>query len=100
MDYKLHWTKESIRNLEEILDYLICKWTQKEVDNFNRKLSKKLDMILQNPRMFPVSIFNPKLRKAVLTKQVTIFYEIKNKQIYVTYLFVNRKNLKATLTTI
>lgn len=100
MDYKLHWTEESIRNLEEILDYLICKWTQKEVDNFNRKLSKKLDMILQNSRMFPVSAFNPKLRKAVLTKQVTIFYEIKDKQIYIAHLFVNRKNLEATLRTI
>jgi plasmid stabilization system protein ParE len=32
MDYKLFWTEEAIRNLEEIFDYLIDTWSQKEVD--------------------------------------------------------------------
>ena len=44
--------------------------------------------------MFPVSVYNQRLRKAVLSKQTTIFYEIRNNIIYLAYMFVNRKTLK------
>ncbi len=94
MDYKLHWTEEAINNLENILDYLIDKWTQREVNNFKSKLNKKLDVISKNPFMFPVSTYNQRLRKAVLSKQTTIFYELKNNEIYIAYLFVSKKDIK------
>ncbi len=92
MDYKIFWTEEAIHNLEEIIDYLATKWTQREVDNFKKKLLKQIDIIKRNPRMFPVSTFQPRLRKAVLSKQTSIFYEIGNDVIYLVYLFVNYKN--------
>jgi len=47
MDYKIFWTKEAIRNLEEIIDYLYSKWTQREVDNFKTKLSKQIDRFVE-----------------------------------------------------
>ena len=93
MDFKLFWSEEAIQNLENILDYLIEKWSQREVDNFKKKLSKQLDLIVKNPRMFPVSEYNSRLRKAVLSKQTTIFYEIKENIIYIAYLFVNHQNI-------
>lgn len=96
MEYKLHWSEEAIKNLEEILDYLKYKWTHKEVENFKLKLSKQLDLIVRNPLMFPLSNYNPRLRKAVLSRQTTIFYEIKDNIIYLAYLFVNRKNIERT----
>jgi len=43
--------------------------------------------------MFPVSDHIPRLRKAVLSKQTTIFYEVKDKAIYLAYLHVNRKDI-------
>ena len=73
MDYKLFWSQESVTNLENILNYLSENWSKKESDNFKRKLSKQLDLIVQNPLMFPVSSYNPRLRKAVLSKQTSIF---------------------------
>jgi len=92
MDYKIHWTRESIRNLEQILDYLINKWTQREVDNFKQKLSEQLDLIADNPYMFPISRYNGRLRKAVLSKQTTVYYEVKENTIYIAYQFVNRQD--------
>jgi plasmid stabilization system protein ParE len=94
MDYKLVWTYEAINNLEEILDYLITNWSQKEVVQFKYKLSKQIDLILQFPKMFPVSDYNQKLRKAVLSKQTTLFYQIKGEEIYLVYIFVNTRNIK------
>jgi len=92
MDYKIFWTEEAIRNLEEVIDYLYSRWTQREVENFKTKLSKQIDLIHRNPKLFPISTFQPRLRKAVLSKQTTIFYEVKNKTIYLAYIFVNYKS--------
>ena len=94
MDYKLVWTQKAINNLEEILDYLIKNWSQKEVVQFKYKLSKQINLILQFPKMFPVSGYNLQLRKAVLSKQTTLFYQIKGEANYFVYIFVNARNIK------
>ena len=94
MDYKIIWTNEAINNLEEILNYLIEKWSQREVDNFKKKLSKKIEIIGLFPTMFPVSTYNLKLRKAVLSKQTTIYYQIDDNIIYLVFIFVNSKDVK------
>lgn len=74
MGYELRWSDESVKNLEEILDDIKIKWTEKEVNNFKMKLNHLLDLITHHPFMFPVSSIKPKLRKAVLSKQTTKFY--------------------------
>ena len=94
MDYKIIWTSEAINNPEEILNYLIERWSQKEVDNFKRKLSKQIELIGVFPKMFSQSKYNSKLRKAVLSKQTNIFYQIKNNTIYLVYIFVNSKDIE------
>lgn len=94
MAYNLHWTEEAVNNLERILNYLDQNWTHKEVNNFKLKLSKQIELIAQNPYMFPISLIHPRLRKAVLSKQTSIFYEVKNDDIFLTYLFINRMNIK------
>jgi plasmid stabilization system protein ParE len=93
-DYKLFWSDEAVNNLESILDYLQKQWSQKEVDNFKTQLKKQLDLILKFPKLFPKSDYNPRLRKAVLSKQTTIFYEISGRRINLVYLFNNRQNIQ------
>ena len=93
-DFKVVWTDEAINNLESILDYLDAKWTQREIDNFKKKLVKQIELIEKNPRRFPLSKYNPRLRKAVLSKQTTIFYEIVDHVIYLVYLFNSRQDIE------
>ena len=94
MDYKLFWSKESISNLVGILSYLESEWTDKELSKFKSKLSKQLDLIQKNPRLFPISEVQPRLRKAVLSKQTTIFYELIDYEIPIAYLFNNRMDIE------
>lgn len=94
MDYKIIWTNEAINNLEEILNYLNENWSKREVDNFKRKLSNQIELIGLFPTMFPVSSYNIKLRKAVLSKQTTIFYQINDKTINLVFIFLNSKDVK------
>jgi plasmid stabilization system protein ParE len=77
MNYKILWTDEAIRNLEQILNYIATNWTEKEVSNFKINLSEQLNIISKFPNIFPASAITPRLRKAVLTKQTIIFYEVK-----------------------
>jgi len=72
-DFKICWTDEAINNLESILNYLEYKWTEHEIENFKKKLIKQIELIKNNPQIFRVSKYNPRLRKAVLSKQNTIF---------------------------
>lgn len=91
--FKLFWSDEAVRNLEEILCYLEEEWSQKEVNNFKSKLSRQLSLITQNPKLFPLSDYNTRLRRAVLSKHTTIFYELANDSVYLVYLFNNRQDI-------
>jgi plasmid stabilization system protein ParE len=93
-DFKVFWTDEAIKNLQSIMDYLDCQWTQREIDNFKKKLAKQIELIETSPKLFPVSEYNPRLRKAVLSKQTTIFYEIADRMIYLVYLFNSRQDIE------
>lgn len=93
MDYKLFWSDEALKNLKDIINYLESEWSEKEVIRFKLKLSNQLDLIVRNPKLFPVSEFQPRLRKAVLIKQTTIYYEIRGYEIRIAYLFNNRMDI-------
>ncbi len=40
--YKLRWSDRATSDLQNIIDYLKYKWTDKEVKNFVRRLDKRL----------------------------------------------------------
>ncbi len=93
MDFKLRWSDEAVKNLDGILKDIKFKWSDKEVDIFKGKLSHQLDLIVQNPYIFPASTIKNGLRKAVLSKQTTIFYEIMEDKVYLAYLHVNKMDI-------
>ena len=92
MNYKILWSDEAVKNLEQILNYLSSEWTEREVTHFKSKLLEQLTIISRFPNAFPASNIIPRLRKAVLTKQTIIFYEVKDKSIYIAYLFDSRQS--------
>lgn len=90
--YTFRWTDESIRNLEGILGDIKMKWTEKEVNHFKQKLIQQLQIIERFPTIFPVSGLNPRLRKAVMSKQTSLFYELQDEIIYIVHIFDTRQN--------
>lgn len=90
--YKLIWSEEALSNLENILFYLEKRWTAKEIRKFATLLDKKIDLLQQNPLMFPEVKKPEGLRKLVLSKQTSIYYKIQNQKIKIITLYDNRKN--------
>lgn len=89
---KLFWTNEAVSNLENILNYLSDKWTDRELNNFKTLLSRQINLIKKYPTIFPVSEMSPRLRKAVLSSQTILYYELKDQSIYIIYLFDTHQN--------
>ena len=93
-DYRIFWSDEALKNLDDILEHLINRWSQTVIDDFKKRLSKQISLIEQNPNLFPISKYNPRLRKAILSKQTTIFYEVSGQLIYIVFLFNNKQDIE------
>lgn len=91
--YRLFWSRNALNDLQKIINYLSENWTKREVRNFARRLDKRLNLIVLNPRLFP-STSKPRrnLRRSVLTPHITIYYVTARKKITVVRLFDNRQN--------
>jgi plasmid stabilization system protein ParE len=87
------WSVEAINNLKEILEYLELKWTPRELKKFAQKLDHQIEIIKFQPLSFPLSK-KKNVRRAVMTKQTTIYYEIRGVELQIVSLFDNRKNPK------
>jgi len=90
--YKIIWSDEALRNLKSIIDYLENRWTEKEIGKFSKLLDRNLQIIEASPFLFPISDDFQNIRKAVLSPQTTIYYQIVDKEIHLISLFDNRQN--------
>jgi plasmid stabilization system protein ParE len=92
--YRIQWSDRAIFDLQNIIDYLLYKWTKKEVRNFVRKLDKRLELISINPRIFPKTNKRKNVRRSVLTKHTVIYYETSTETIKIVTLFDPRQDPK------
>ena len=92
--YKLFWSDKAIDDLQNIIRYLTENWSQKEVQNFARRLDKRLDLISINPRLFPKTVRRKDIRRSVLTKHTVIYYKTAEKIVTIVTLFDPRQNPK------
>jgi plasmid stabilization system protein ParE len=90
--YKLIWSNEALTNLKDIIDYLESRWTQREIKKFAQLLDRQLKLIQDNPLLFSGSEKSNGMRKAVLSKQTTIYYRIITFEVHIITLFDNRQN--------
>jgi plasmid stabilization system protein ParE len=90
--YKLIWSNEALENLKGIIEYLQKNWTTREIKKFARLLDKNLNIIKDNPEIFPKSDQSENFRRAVISKQVSIFYKIESHVVHVISVFDNRQN--------
>jgi len=89
---KIIWSEEALFNLKGIVAYLEQNWTAKEIKKFALLLDRQLMRIQNNPFLFSESNKLKKIRKSVLTKQVSIYYRINNSEIHIITLFDNRQD--------
>jgi len=92
--YKITWSDEALYNLSQVITYLEDNWTEKEIRKFAQKLEKSLHLISIFPEIYPSTSKRKKVRRCVLTKQVSLYYKVIKKEIFLVTLFDNRQDPK------
>ena len=92
--YKILWTDHAISELKETIEYLENNWTEKELRRFAAKLDHTIELISKMPEIFPESIENKHIRKAVVEKHNSLYYRVNKNSIEIISLFSNRKDPK------
>lgn len=67
------WSDRSISDSLAIKKYLQKEFSQREIDNFYRLLDAFEKIVLSFPQLYPYSIKNKKVHRAVLSKQLSVF---------------------------
>ena len=78
--------------LSDLLEYLENRWSERVKKDFIKKLDQSISRISHYPKSCPESSEQKGLFKCVVTKQTSLFYRIKAKEIEVVTLFDNRQN--------
>ena len=90
--FKLLWSDRASEDLRNIIDYLAENWTLKEIKKFAKRLEKRLQIIVINPRLYPLTKKRKNLRRSVLTKQTIIYYQVTEDTITIATLFDARRD--------
>jgi len=85
-------SKTAEKKLENLFEYLIEKWSVKVKKDFVEKLDSSIEIIKNQPEIFPESKKGKGLRKCVITKQSTLYYRYNSKRINIVTLFDTRQN--------
>lgn len=86
----VEWTDRSVTDSLEIKKYLQKKFTQREIDNFYQLLAAFEKIVLKFPELYPKSNRNKKVYRAVLSKQLSVFYKLTKDYISVVAVLDNR----------
>lgn len=78
-------TPKAQSEMKNIFEYLTSKWNENTKIKFANKINNALKLLVENPELFPVSHFNKKIRKGVITKQTSLLYHFNTKHIVVLY---------------
>lgn len=91
MSLPIRWTAEAEESFTDIIAHLENNWSEKEIRKFIRRTKDVLKQIAAFPLMYEASRSRPRVRKGFVTKQCSLFYEVKQDHIVLLYFWDNRR---------
>lgn len=92
MERKVVWMPIALEDYQSIIDFLLFVWNIEIIREFEVLILESIDRIKLNPTSFALVFGN--VRKIIVHKNVTLFYELKAKEntIEILSVFDNRQN--------
>lgn len=95
MPLKIIWSPTAKKSFDNLVNFLEQKWEKKVIVKLFSELNECLDLISNNPELFPVFSKKKNLRKCVIRRKTLLLYKIKSKdKIELVLLVDTRQNLK------
>ncbi len=87
-------SERASKNLDEILKYLEVKWSLRVRDKFLDILMAKVQLISENPYIYPSSVIKKSIYRCVLTRQTILYYRVKSDEVEIITIQDARKDLR------
>ena len=94
MVVSVKWTKRAQSNFDEIVQCIENEWVSKSAQKFVRKVKLLMQTLQNQSEIGKIEIKEKGIRSFVFTRQNTVFYRIKEKNIIILAIFDNRRNPK------
>ncbi|MEX8549205.1 MAG: type II toxin-antitoxin system RelE/ParE family toxin [Mucilaginibacter sp.] len=91
MALTINWSDGAIADFKQITKFINNRWSEKDATKFVLKAESIIKVILNQPYLYPESSFN-QLRKAIITKQTSVYYLIQGQEIHLITFWDNRQN--------
>jgi len=89
--YKVFWTPHALQELEQTIEYLQNNFTDKEIRRLVHKIESSIEIISQNPFIFPVSE-SKGIHKVIILEFNTMYYRIHDSTVEILSFFSNRQS--------
>ncbi|MGB1283888.1 MAG: type II toxin-antitoxin system RelE/ParE family toxin [Polaribacter sp.] len=86
---KIVWNNNALESLDKNIEYLKKKWSVNDVEKFLEIIDKKIEILKSFPEIGTLCEFKPLLRQPVITKHITLFYEVEIDVIYLPLFWLN-----------
>lgn len=91
--YKIQWTAHALAELAQTIFYLEQNFSDKEIKKLAQKIENTIELISNNPNIFPKSD-KKNVRKAIVLKYNALYYRVKNDSVEILSFFSNRQSPK------
>ena len=91
MIYQLVFAQEARETFESIQAQIKDRWGLTVLAKFEQKTLKTLDNIAKSPFIFKRISENPNIRKGLINKNCSVFYEVKTDKIEILFFWDNRQ---------
>ena len=91
MALKIVFSADALEILLSIINQIENNWGSGQSDKFLEKVHKTLDLTAKNPYMFKASSIEEDVRKGLISKQTSFFYEIRENEIIILFFWDNRQ---------
>jgi plasmid stabilization system protein ParE len=92
MAYEVIFSDEIFEKLNSIIYYLENNWSKDVAEAFLKTFYRRIDNLAYNPKSGMQTKKNPAIRRFMITKHNTLYYEIFENRIELLTIFFNSQN--------
>ncbi|MBU2651643.1 MAG: type II toxin-antitoxin system RelE/ParE family toxin [Bacteroidetes bacterium] len=92
MALEIKWSKRADSKFDTILEYLSIEWGEKNTESFVKKVYDFLDILSEFPEIGTLENKEKGIRGFTITKQLNVFYQIRENDIVILNFFDNRQS--------
>lgn len=91
-DFGIVWTRTGFNSFDVNIEFIKRKWNDKIIERFISRTNAIIKKISVNPFLFPKSKTYRKYHKAIIHKNITLFYRIISDKVYIILFWDNRQD--------